>query len=70
MQCAYNSVYLWKMAAEKAKSFDVDKVIAASSGLVLNAPEGKVLEFDHIARADVRIRVGKVSGSRSVRGRC
>jgi urea transport system substrate-binding protein len=42
LQCAYNSVYLWKMAAEKAKSFDVPAVVAASAGLEIDAPEGKV----------------------------
>jgi urea transport system substrate-binding protein len=42
LACAYTSVYLWKMAAEKAKSFDVEKVVAASSGLEIDGPEGKV----------------------------
>jgi len=42
LACAYTSVYLWKMAVEKAKSFDVDKVVAASSGLEIDGPEGKV----------------------------
>jgi urea transport system substrate-binding protein len=31
LECGYISVYLWKLAAEKAKSFDVEKVVAASS---------------------------------------
>jgi len=59
MQVAYNSVYLWKMAVEKAKSFDVEKVIAASAGLELDAPEGKVTVHatnHHVAK---RVRVGK-----------
>ncbi len=42
LECGYNSVYLWKLAAEKAKSFDVEKVVAASSELEIDAPEGKV----------------------------
>lgn len=42
LECGYNSVYLWKLAAEKAKSFDVPKVVAASSELEIDAPEGKV----------------------------
>ena len=42
LECGYNGVYLWKLAAEKAKSFDVAKVVAASSNLELDAPEGKV----------------------------
>ncbi|ARU03580.1 urea ABC transporter substrate-binding protein [Comamonas serinivorans] len=42
MACGYNAVYLWKAGVEKAKSFDLDKVVAASAGLELDAPEGKV----------------------------
>lgn len=42
LECGYIAVYLWKMAAEKAKSFDVEKVVAASSELAIDAPEGKV----------------------------
>jgi urea transport system substrate-binding protein len=42
LACGYTSVYLWKLAAEKAKSFDVEKVVAASSELEIDAPEGKV----------------------------
>jgi len=42
LECGYISVYLWKMAAEKAKSFEVPAVVAASSELEIDAPEGKV----------------------------
>lgn len=42
LACAYTAVYLWKMAVEKAKSFDVDKVIAASANLEFIGPEGLV----------------------------
>ena len=42
MEAAYTGVYLWKAAAEKAGSFDVPKVIAASSELTWDAPEGPV----------------------------
>ncbi|PWT73294.1 MAG: urea ABC transporter substrate-binding protein [Proteobacteria bacterium] len=42
LECGYISVHLWKLAAEKAKSFDVEKVVAASSELEIDAPEGKV----------------------------
>ena len=42
-QAAYLGPWLWKMACEKAGSFDVDKVVAASPGLEFkNAPEGYV----------------------------
>lgn len=42
LACGYTSVLLWAKAAEKAKSFDVAKVVAASSDLEIDAPEGKV----------------------------
>ncbi|MES2676537.1 MAG: urea ABC transporter substrate-binding protein [Pseudomonadota bacterium] len=42
-QAAYLGAWLWKAAVEKAGSFDVDKVRAASPGLELTtAPEGYV----------------------------
>lgn len=59
MECGYNSVYLWKLAVEKAKSFDVDKVIAASGGIEFAAPEGKVRIHPtnhHVAK---KVRVGR-----------
>jgi ABC-type branched-subunit amino acid transport system substrate-binding protein len=52
-------VGLWKMAVEKAKSFEVDKVIAAAAGIELDAPEGKVTVHatnHHVAK---RVRIGK-----------
>jgi urea transport system substrate-binding protein len=42
LECGYTSVYLWKLAAEKAGSFDVPKVVAASSELSWDAPEGSI----------------------------
>ena len=59
MECSYNSVYLWKLAVEKAKSFDVDKVIAASAGLEFDAPEGKIrihASNHHVAK---KVRIGR-----------
>ena len=58
MEVAYNCVYLWKKAVEKAKSFDVDKVIAASPGVELNAPEGQVIikANHHVAK---KVRIGR-----------
>ena len=59
MQCAYNAVYLWKLASERAKSFDVPKVVAASSGLEFDAPEGKIrihASNHHVAK---KVRVGR-----------
>ena len=53
MEAAYVSLYLYKAMVEKAGSFDVDKVIAASGGVSFDAPEGKVTvngENHHIAK--------------------
>jgi urea transport system substrate-binding protein len=53
MEAAYTSLYLYKNIVEKAGSFDVDKVNAASGGVTFDAPEGKVTidgENHHIAK--------------------
>jgi urea transport system substrate-binding protein len=42
LDCGYTSVYLWKLAVEKAGSLEVPKVVAASSELAWDAPEGKI----------------------------
>ncbi|RID86130.1 urea ABC transporter substrate-binding protein [Peribacillus asahii] len=42
IEAAYFAVYLWAAAVEKAGSFDVDKVRAASDGIEVQAPGGKV----------------------------
>lgn len=42
MEAGYIAVYLWKLAVEKAKSLEVAKVVAASSGISYDAPEGKI----------------------------
>lgn len=58
MECAYNSVYFWKMGVEKAKSFKPDDVLAASPGLELSAPEGTV-RIDKTRYVWKKIRIGK-----------
>ncbi|BAM03379.1 urea ABC transporter substrate-binding protein [Phycisphaera mikurensis] len=40
IEAAYYGVYVWKMAAEKADSFDVDKVREAVYGMEFEAPGG------------------------------
>lgn len=42
IEAGYNSVYIWRAAVEKAGSFEVDAVIAAAGGLVLDTPEGEL----------------------------
>ncbi|MBI1368617.1 MAG: urea ABC transporter substrate-binding protein [Planctomycetes bacterium] len=41
IEAAYYGVYVWKAAAEKADSFDVDKVRQAVYGMEFDAPGGK-----------------------------
>jgi urea transport system substrate-binding protein len=41
IEAAYYGVYVWKMACEKAKSFDVDAVRKAVYGMEFDAPGGK-----------------------------
>ena len=41
IEAAYFGVYVWKAAVEKAKSFDVDKVVPMVLGLEFDAPGGK-----------------------------
>lgn len=60
MEAGYVAVYLWAAAAEKAGSFDVDKVKAAAKGLEFNAPEGKVTidgDNQHIYKT---VRIGEI----------
>lgn len=59
MQVAYNSVYLWKKAVEKAKSFDPDKVLAASSNLEHDAPEGKIKVHATNQHVWKKVRIGR-----------
>ena len=59
-QAAYLGPWLWKAAVEKAGSFDVDKVVAASPGIELKtAPEGyvKLHENHHLWS---KTRIGQV----------
>ena len=53
MEAAYTSLYLYKAIVEKAESFAVDDVNAASDGVSFDAPEGTVTidgENHHIAK--------------------
>ena len=62
-QAAYLGPWLWKEAVEKAKSFDVDKVVAASAGIELKtAPEGyvKIHKNHHLWS---KLRIGQVQSN-------
>ncbi|MGN0592174.1 MAG: urea ABC transporter substrate-binding protein [Ruminococcus sp.] len=61
-EAAYDAVYLWKAACEKAGSFEVDDVIAAieEGGISFDAPEGMVTingENHHLSKP---VRIGEV----------
>ena len=61
-EAAYDAVYLWKAACEKAGSFEIDKVKEAlkSGEISFDAPEGKVTingENHHLAKP---VRIGVV----------
>ncbi len=64
-QAGYLGPWLWKAAVEKAGSFDVDKVVAASPGIELKtAPEGYVkLHANHHLWSKSRIAQGQVDGT-------
>ena len=60
-EAAYDAVYLWAAACEKAESFDVDKVKEAAAGLSITAPEGKITinsDNQHISK---KVRIGEIS---------
>jgi len=61
MEAAYTSVYLWKAMVEKAKSFDVAKVKAASDGVTFEAPEGLVTVDGATQHVYKTARIGKVN---------
>ncbi|WP_311275533.1 urea ABC transporter substrate-binding protein [Methylobacterium sp. WCS2018Hpa-22] len=63
-QAAYLGPFLWKMACEKAGSFDVDKVVAASPGLEFkDAPEGYVrVDPNHHLWSKTRVAKAKADG--------
>ncbi|MEV0565927.1 urea ABC transporter substrate-binding protein [Dactylosporangium sp. NPDC049742] len=60
MEAAYTSVYLWKAMVEKAGTFDVEKVKAASDGITFDAPEGKVTVDGATQHIYKTARIGKV----------
>ncbi len=67
-QAAYLGPWLWKAAVEKANSFDVDKVAAASPGIEFSkAPEGYVKIHDnHHLWSKLRIGQWQTDGQAKV----
>ncbi len=63
-QAAYLGPWLWKAAVEKAKSFDVDKVVAASPNIELKtAPEGYVRIHNVNHHLWSKLRIGQVQAN-------
>lgn len=59
-EAAYDAVYMWKAACEKAGSFDTDDVREALDGLSIDAPEGTITvdgENQHISKT---VRIGEI----------
>ncbi|HEY2901192.1 MAG TPA: urea ABC transporter substrate-binding protein [Polyangia bacterium] len=68
-QAAYLGPWLWKAAVEKAKSFDVDKVVAASPNIELKtAPEGyvRIHKSNHHLWSKLRIGQALANGQYKV----
>ncbi|MBT26378.1 urea ABC transporter substrate-binding protein [Thalassobius sp. S69A] len=67
-QAAYLGPWLWKAAVEKAGSFDVDKVRAATPGIELtSAPEGYVkVHENHHLWSKTRVGLAKPDGQYEV----
>jgi urea transport system substrate-binding protein len=67
-QAGYLGPWLWKAAVERAGSFDVDKVVAASPGIELkSAPEGYVkLHENHHLWSKLRIGEWQKDGTAKV----
>ncbi len=63
-QAAYLGPWLWKMTVEKAGSFDVDKIAAASAGIEFTkAPEGYVkIHPNHHLWSKTRVGQAQLDG--------
>ena len=61
---AYSAVHLWKLAAEKAKSFDVDKVRDAVSQVEFDSPEGMLRVSAKTLHAGKSLYVGRIRGNK------
>ncbi|MCB1749835.1 MAG: urea ABC transporter substrate-binding protein [Gammaproteobacteria bacterium] len=60
-QAAYLGPWLWKLAVEKAGSFDIDKIAVASNGIEFTgAPEGYVRIHDSNHHLWSKTRIGRI----------
>jgi urea transport system substrate-binding protein len=64
MEATYVGIYMWKQAAEKAKSIEVDKVRPAMYGQTFKAPSGFTLTMDksnhHLHKP---VMIGEIQGN-------
>jgi urea transport system substrate-binding protein len=60
IEAAYYGVYVWKAAAEKAGSFDVDKVRQAVYGMEFDAPGGKKKMDEHNQHTWKPVYIGEI----------
>ncbi|MFC8347502.1 urea ABC transporter substrate-binding protein [Streptomyces sp. NPDC057280] len=67
MEAAYTSVYLWKAMVEKAKSFDPEKVKAASDGITFDAPEGTVTVDGATQHVYKTARIGEIGSDGQIK---
>ena len=63
MEAAYNSVYLWNAAVEKANSFETKKIREALADLTLDTPEGKVKIDGKNQHTHRKLRIGRINGN-------
>lgn len=61
IEAAYNGVYIWAAAAEKAGSFDVDEIREAAKGLELDTPEGPLTVSDWNQHVHKTARIGVIN---------
>jgi len=65
IEAAYAQVYLWKLAVEKAGSFEVDRVRDAfRAGIEFDAPGGRVRIDPKTQHAFKRFRMGRIRADR------
>ena len=60
MEAAYFGVHIWKQAAEKAKSFEVDKVRAAVYGQTFAAPGGTIKMHEYNQHTYRPVLIGEI----------
>ncbi len=65
MEAAWIGIHMWKQAVEKAKTTDVDAVIAAMAGQTFKAPSGitSMMEPEEPSPAQGGVFIGEVQAN-------